>query len=100
MASPRPPPDNTGCLMVVVGSLRRRWFVSKFAMTDSPTGVSDVSPASQSHCAEQDHRNSEWQRRFGPFDRCGDSDCAQSNQRIENPYKVLAPLSMLIEPCL
>src|SRR4030095_8987135 len=87
-------------LMLVFGSFRRRRFVSKFAMTDSSASVRDVSPASQGHGAEQNHRNSQRHGRSGPFDWRGDGNCAQSDKHIENPDEILAALLVLIEPGL
>src|SRR5204863_2530837 len=85
-------------LMLEFGSLRRRRFVSKFAMTDSSTRIGDVSPASQGHRAEQNDRDSERERRLGPFDWRSDSERAHSCERVENPDEILAALLVLIEP--
>src|SRR5213080_4694561 len=84
--------------MLVFGSFWRRRFVSKFAMTDPPTGVGNVSPASQGYRAEQNHRDSERHRRFGPFDWRGDSERAQSCERIENPDEILSAMQVFIKP--
>src|SRR4029077_21127019 len=84
--------------MLVFGSLRRRQFVSKFAMADSSTCVGDVSPASQGHRAEQDHRDGERHGRFGPFDWRSDSERGQSCESIENPDENLSAMHVFIKP--
>jgi len=86
--------------MLVFGSFWRRRFVSKFAMTDSSTSVSDVSSASQGYRAEQNHRDSERHGRLGPFDWRSDSERAQSCERIENPDEILSAMHVFIKPGL
>src|SRR4029450_5170384 len=86
--------------VLVFGSFRPPRFVPKSAMTDSPASVSDVSPASQGHGAEQNHRNSQRRGRFWPFDWRGDGNCTQSDKHIENPDEILAAFFVLIEPGL
>src|SRR5438046_10477835 len=86
-------------LMLVFGSLRRRRFVSKFAMADSSTSIGDVSPASQGHRAEQNHRDSERHGRFRPFDWRSDSERAHSSERIENPDEYPSAMHGFIKPC-
>src|SRR5216117_67550 len=78
--------------MLVFGSLRRRRFVSKFAMADSSTSIGDVSPASQGHRAGERHG------RFGPFDWRSDSERAHSCERIENPDEILSAIPVFIKP--
>src|SRR5206468_12537877 len=87
-------------IVLLFRPLWRRRFVSKFAMTDSSAGIGDVNPASQGHGAEQDHRNSEWDGRLGPFDWRSDGNCAQSGQCIENPDEIFPALFVFIEPGL
>jgi hypothetical protein len=67
-------------------------------MTDPPTSVSDVSPASQCYHGQQNHRDSERRGRFWPFDWRSDSKRAQSCKNIENPDEILSAMLVFIKP--
>src|SRR5437773_9206166 len=84
--------------MFLVGPLRRRWSVAKFAVANFAAGVSNVAAGSQGPHAEKNDRDDEWCRRLWPFYRCCDCDGTQSGKRIEDPDEILRAISMFIEP--
>src|SRR5438270_7475248 len=91
-------PYNAGLILLVVGSFWRRRFVTKFAVSNLATGVSNVATDSQSRCPEQDHRDYKWYGRFWPLHRHGNGSRAQNRERIENVDELLSAMHVLVEP--
>jgi len=55
-------PYNAGLIVFVLGSLGRRWFIAKFAVSNFATGIGDVATGPQGDCAEQNYSDHEWRR--------------------------------------
>src|SRR4029077_7231837 len=89
---------SSGRLALRFWSFRRRRFVSKLAMANLTPGISNVTTGSQSRCAEQNHSDNQRRRRFWPFDRRCDCNCAQNRERVKHPDEVLAAFPVLIKP--
>src|SRR6267378_566706 len=87
-------------LVLAIRFFRRRRDVAKFAVSNFPAGVSDVTAESQSYRTQQNHGYDQWRSGTRPFPRRDQRDRAQRRQPIEKPNAIFAAVTMFIEPGL
>src|ERR1043165_9309756 len=77
---------------------RRRWFVAKFAVTDSAARVCDVAAGPKRDCSEQYDCDAERNGRSRPAQRNDDACSAKCGNGVEEINQLFSTLLVLVEP--